>query len=86
MKKKEIGIIAFGVWLMIISLFMVLSQRVDLESFFVIGFIGFLVIVELLGSSYFKPAYQKYIWYLVAAGMVIFGLVVIQKVMEIIAK
>ena len=86
MRKEEMSIIAFGVWLMIISILMVLSQRVNLEIFFITGFIGFLVIVELIRASYFKPAYQKYIWYLVAAGMVIFGLVIAQKVMEIIAK
>ena len=63
---------------------MLLMQRVDLEIFFVLCLIGMLVIVQLMQSYYVQPGYLKYIRYLIAAGIVIFGVIVAKKVLEIL--
>ncbi len=53
-------------------------------AFFVLGFIGFLMIMELLEPRYVRPAYLRYTRFLTFAGIVIAGLVIAQKVMEVL--
>ena len=86
MRKQQIAIIAFALWLTIVSLCMLLIQRFDLELFFVLCLLGIFVIVQLMQSNYVQPGYQRYIRYLTAAGIVMFGILVAQKVMEILAR
>ena len=84
MRKQQIAIIALSLWLTIVSVIMLLMQRVDLEIFFVLSLIGMLVIVQLMQSYYVQPGYLKYIRYLVAAGIVIFGVIVALKILDIL--
>jgi hypothetical protein len=86
MRKKVIAAIVLFIWLMVIGSFMLLASRIDLEIFFVLWLIGLLVIVELMDTRFSLPGYLRYIKYLVAAGIVIFGGIVAQKVLEILAK
>lgn len=86
MRKQEIAIIALALWFTIVSLFMLLSQTIDLQIFFVISLIGFLIIVELITTKYIQPGYLRYLRYLIAAAIVIFGVIVTQKVMDILAR
>jgi hypothetical protein len=85
MKKKQMALLALVIWLVIISIFSLLAYRVDLEIFFVLWLIGILVIVELVDTRFSLPTYLRYIKYLVAGGIVIFGGIVTQKVLEILA-
>lgn len=82
MRKKQIAAIALGLWFTIISVFMLLAERFDLMLFFVLGFIGFLVIVELMEPHYVKPGYLWYIRFLIAVGIVLFGVIVAQKILD----
>jgi hypothetical protein len=84
MSKKQIAAIALALWLTTISIFMLLAGRIDLGLFFILGFIGFLVIVLLIVPKYVHPVYMRYVLYLIAAGTAIFGAIVVQKVMEIL--
>jgi hypothetical protein len=77
-KKKQIATIVLGLWLMIVAVFILLMRLFDLEIFFVVGFIGFLVIVELLEPRYVQPGCLRYKNYLLVAGLVIFLGIVIQ--------
>jgi hypothetical protein len=86
MKKKIIAASAIVVWLFLISFFMLTSRHVDLEVFFVLWLIGILVVVEMIDTRFSQPAYLKYVKVLVAAGIVVFGVIVTQKVLEILAK
>ena len=60
MRKKQIAAIALALWLCIIAVFMLIAEWIDLSLFFVLGFIGFLVIVEFMEPHYVKP---RYLWY-----------------------
>lgn len=82
MIKKQFGIIALAAWLMLIFLFMILSQNIDIEVFFVFGFIGFLTTLKLIEPNFVKPARMQYFWYLVIVGIVIFGIIAIDKTMK----
>jgi hypothetical protein len=82
MIKKQIAIIAFALWLIIISLSMLFAGWFDVALFFVLGFIGFLVIVELSDLHYVKPDYTRYIRFVIIAGIILSGAIIVQKVME----
>jgi len=86
MKKKNLAAIVISAWLIIISTFMLLAWRIDLEFFFVLWLIGILVVVELIDTRFSLPPYLRYIKYLIAAGIVLFGVMVAKKVLEILAK
>ena len=84
MKKKNLAIIVIAIWLVILSIFMLLASRVDLEIFFVLWLIGLLVIVELMDTRFSLPPHMMYIKYVVAAGILLFGGIVAGKVLEIL--
>ena len=84
--KKQIIILALTTWVVILLTFMVLSSTINLEILFVLWLIGLLVILELSDFIYLQPKYIKYIKMLSAAGVFVFGLIVILKIVEIIAK
>ena len=84
MRKQYIAVIAFAVWLTFIALFMLLAQSFNFEIFFVLSLIGFLIIVEIISLKYIQPGYMRYIRYILAASIVIFGVIVVQKVLEIL--
>lgn len=86
MKKKTLAVVAIAIWLMIISLFMLFAYRIDLEIFFILWLIGFLVIIELTDTRFSLPPYMRYLKYTVAAGIILFGLIVAVKVLEILNK
>jgi hypothetical protein len=83
-RKKRLAMAAMVAWLLLIIFFMLLAQNLDLEILFVLWLIGLLVIVELIDPAFVQPTYIRYLKYLVAAGVVVFGAIVAQKVMEIL--
>jgi hypothetical protein len=86
MIKEEIAIIALAVWLTLIAVFMLLATSVDLEIFFVLSLIGFLIIAELITPKYIRPGYLRYVQGILTVGVAIFVVIVVKKVMEILAK
>jgi hypothetical protein len=84
MRKEQIALITFAVWLLLISFFLLLAQRVNFEIFFIFALLGFLILVELIMPKYIKPGYLRYIYGILATGIVIFGVIVILKVMGIL--
>ena len=86
MKKKLIAATVLVAWLVLISFFMLLARHIDIEVFFVLWLIGLLVVVEMIDTRFSQPEYLKYVKFVVAAGIVIFGIIVTQKVLEILAK
>ena len=84
MRKKKIAAVALALWLTIISVLMLLAEQIDLGLFFILGFIGFLVIVELMEPRHVKPGYQWYIHVLVAVGIVIFVGLITNKLLDLL--
>lgn len=83
---REYSVLAIFLWMMIIIGFMALAQVVNLEIFFVLWLIGVLVIIELTDPPFIEPRAVRYAKYLAAGGVVIFGIIVLQKIMEIIGS
>jgi hypothetical protein len=84
MRKEQIAIFALAVWLTVITVFMLVAQSVNLEIFFFLSFIGFLIIVELIMPKYIRPGYLRYFQYIRAAGIVVFGVIIALKVLQIL--
>jgi len=84
--RKRIAASALAIWLLLVIFFMILARNLNLEIFFVLWLIGLLVIVELTNTAFVRPAYLRYLKYLVAAGVIVFSAIVAQKVMEILGS
>jgi len=84
--KKQAILLILSAWIVIIIAFMALSSIINLEILFVLWLIGLLVAVELADSTYLQPLYMKYIKIIAGTGVFIFGIIVVLKVLEIIAK
>jgi hypothetical protein len=84
MRKQQIAIIAFALWLTIVSFSMFLAQLVDLGFFFIFSLIGMLMIVQIMQSHYVQPGYQRYFRYLIVVGLVAFGIIVAERILDII--
>ncbi len=83
-KKKQFAIIGLILWLLLVLSFMLLARTLNIEIFFVLWLLGLLVIVEFIGPLYVRPSYFRYLKYLIAVGIIGFGAIVAQKVMEIL--
>lgn len=82
MKKKQIIYGALASWLILIVTFMILIENVDIEVFFVLGFIGLLITMNLMEKKFSQPEYMKYFWYLTVIGIGIISVIAIQKTLK----
>jgi hypothetical protein len=78
--------VILALWLFAVLFFMILGLQMNLEIFFVLWLIGLLVLTELTDTVYTLPRQLRYVRYLIAAGVVIFGALVAKKVMEILGS
>jgi hypothetical protein len=84
--KQRIPVIVLIIWFVVIAAFMLLNQALDLEVFFVLALIGLLVIVELIDTATVQPRDLRRIKYVIAVGVLLFGYIVVNKIMGIIAR
>lgn len=85
MNKKQIALTAILIWIFLINFFLILSPSpiIDFELFFCLSFLGILIMFEVLTPLFVKPRYILYLQYVIAAGVMIFGVIVAQKALEI---
>ena len=84
--KQRIPVIVLIIWFAVITAFMLLNQALDLEVFFVLALIGLLVVVELIDTATVQPRTLRRIKYVIAVGVLLFGYIVVNKIMGIIAR
>ena len=58
----------------------------SLELFFVLSLIGFLVVVELTAPVAVTPAWRRRLVWIVALGLLVFGYVVVRRILEILPE
>ncbi|MDD1675863.1 MAG: hypothetical protein LUQ17_04160 [Methanomicrobiales archaeon] len=78
--------IALALWSFTVLFFMILAGQMNLEIFFVLWLIGLLVITELTDTVYTLPRHLRYIRYLIALAVMLFGAIVAKKVLEILSS
>ena len=86
MMKKHLAISALAAWVILVTGFMILARTMDLEIFFVLWLIGILIIVELVSDQMATPRYLGVLKLVIASGVILFGVIVARKIMEILAQ
>lgn len=86
MMKKHLAISALAAWVILVIGFMMLARTLDLEIFFVLWLIGILIIVELASDHMATPRYLSILKMVIASGVILFGVIVARKIMEILSQ
>jgi len=73
-------------WMLAAVIVLSLLGALSLELFFVVSLIGFLVVIELTAPFSVTPAWRRRLRWLIAAGLVGFGYIVIRRVLEILPE
>jgi hypothetical protein len=63
-----------------------LLGAVSLELFFVVSLIGFLVVVQLTAPFNVTPRWRTRLKWFVLIGLVLFGYIVIKRILEILPR
>lgn len=85
-RSKYLAAIAISIWMVIVIFFMILAESPDIEILFVLTLIGMLVIAELADPVHTRPVFLSRFRYIIAAGVILFGAIVTQKVLEILGS
>lgn len=72
------------VWMLTVLTVLALLGSLELELFFVLSLIGFLIVVELTAPIAVKPRWRRRLPWLIAAGLAVFGVIVIRRILEIL--
>lgn len=74
----------FGGWMLVVLAMLALFGSISYEYFFVLCLIGFLVIVELSGPFTVRPAWRSRVNVVITLGVLVFSLIVVEKVLAIL--
>lgn len=82
--KSQRLVYVFGGWVLVVLSLLALFNSINYEYFFVLCLIGFLVIVELSGPFTVKPAWRSRINIVIILGVLLFTLIIVEKVLAIL--
>lgn len=71
-------------WMLAAALVLALLDALELELFFVVSLIGFLVVVELTAPFNVTPAWRARLKWIILVGLAGFGYIVIKRILEIL--
>jgi ABC-type enterochelin transport system permease subunit len=71
-------------WMLTALLLLAVLNALSLELFFVVSFIGFLVIVELTAPFQVTPRWRSRLKWLILLGLAVFGAIVVRRILEIL--
>jgi O-antigen ligase len=73
--------IAVTSWVILILFLLVLTGTLHLEIYFILVLVGVLIIVEMTESPYSRPQYLNYTRIVVAGIVILFGLILANKML-----
>ncbi len=82
--KSQKLVYVFAGWVLLVLTLLTLFHSLSFEYFFVLCFIGFLIIVELSGPFTVKPKWRSRLDIIIVVGVLVFAVIVAQKVLDII--
>lgn len=71
-------------WMLAAVLVLALLGSLSAELFFVVSLIGFLVVTELTAPINLTPRWRRRLRWVIAVGLVVFGYVVVRRILEIL--
>lgn len=84
--KGRIASIVLLAWLMLVMIFMIMLETVNLEIFFVLWLFGLLLILKLIETPFSEPPHMQRLKKVVVVGIFIFSILMVKKVMEILGS
>ena len=83
-RRRERFVHATVAWMVGTVVVLSLLGSLSLELFFVVSLIGFLVVTELTAPFNLTPRWRSRLKWLILAGLVIFGYIVVRRILEIL--
>jgi hypothetical protein len=81
-KGQQIAV-ALGAWALLVLALLALFGSLDYVFYYVIAFLGFLVVAALASPYIVRPRWKTRLDYVTLAGTLAFGLIVAQKALEV---
>lgn len=85
-RRRSRFIQAQTAWMLGTVVVLTMLESLELELFFVLSLIGFLVIVELTAPISVTPAWRRRLPWLIGAGLIVFGYIVVRRILEILPE
>lgn len=83
-RRRERFVHATVAWMLGAAVVLSLLGSLSLELFFVVSLIGFLVVTELTAPFNLTPRWRARLKWLIIAGLVVFGYIVVRRILEIL--
>jgi len=71
-------------WILASTLVLVLLDALSYELVFVVSLIGFLVVIELTAPLNVRPDWRRRLRWLILLGLVVFGAIVVRRILAIL--
>lgn len=71
-------------WMLASLVVLAALRSLSLDLYFIVSLVGFLVLVELTAPFNVTPAWRSRLRWLILAGLVVFGGIVVRRVLEIL--
>ncbi|MFP9062367.1 hypothetical protein ACLI4R_17840 [Natrialbaceae archaeon A-chndr2] len=71
-------------WMLATALVLALLGSLSYELFFVLSLIGLLIVTELTAPLNVTPGWRRRLFWLIAIGLVGFGVIVVRRILEIL--
>ena len=71
-------------WMFMVLFFLIIVNSLDIEIFFVLNLIGFLVLVEITAPFNFKPVWKQRLKWVELIGAIGLSIIVAEKILKII--
>jgi threonine/homoserine efflux transporter RhtA len=71
-------------WMLAVVVVLAVLGSLELELFFVLSLIGFLIVIELTAPIAVTPAWRRRLPWFIAIGLVVFGIIVVRRILEIL--
>lgn len=73
-------------WMLASLVVLAALDALSVELFFVLSLIGFLVVVELTAPLNVTPEWRARLRWLIAAGLLVFGYIVVRRILQILPE
>lgn len=83
-RRRQQFIHAQVAWMLGTVLALALLESLTYELFFVISLIGFLIVIELTAPFNVTPQWRSRVKWLIAVGLLVFGYIVVKRILEIL--
>ena len=71
-------------WMLVSILVLAALQSLSLELFFVLSFIGLLVLIELTAPFNVTPTWRRRLKWFVLVGLIVFTIIVVRRILAIL--